>query len=533
MFMFSTPQNQNGTPNDIFIPKPNTGPSERSKAFTQAIHEIVVMSSIGTWMMLKSIFTRYCPLTIAILSGVVWSGHHISTEALHIKFIHNLEPTIFTYDRLMMMYKLHRNVYWAMVSSMLYLVVAIIAGIFARSIRTKYMKIFHLMGLKNGAGDTPKLIMKKKIDSDRSKLIFDANGIGLSEFQAKKERLEAHFKQNVESISYGHNKGRIEISFNKKEFPELIKYKELLVKNPLPANSFFVGHSTDGVISQSVAKLPHMLIAGVTDSGKSVFFKQVLMGLLESTPNVQMYLIDLKGGLEMVDFVSAPNVRFVKTIDGAVTLLQQIESEMKSRFDYLEKNGRKVIEPEVDKKDRIIVGVDEASILYTTPMAGDPNKDKILEARKLTDSIAKLSRAASIHLLLATQKVEAQIIPTSVTENITGRMMFRSNSFQGSNQMLGSKDAMDLPKIPGRGIWSCGTTKELIQSPFINEDSIVSRCNVIAEDFKSGARKCFNEMIGDKQQEEAKKKQEKAQKTKKKATQEELNQLNDKNKDDE
>lgn len=508
-------------------------PDSTGKIITEALHELVVMTSMGTWVMLKSLFSRYCPLTITILAGIIWCGYYISTEALHIQFIHDIEPTIFTYDSLRPMYKIHRDVYWALISSSLFLLAAFPAGIYARMMRTKYIKLFQQMGLKNGTGDTPKLLDKQRIDSNRSKYIFDSNGIGLSEFEAKKERLEAHFKQNVESIAHGENKGRIEISLNKENFPELIKYQDLLVKNPLPANSFFVGHSTEGILSQNVAKLPHMLIAGVTDSGKSVFFKQALMGLLESTPHVQMYLIDLKGGLEMVDFVSAPNVKFVKTIDEALILLRQVEGEMKSRFKYLENNGRKVIEPAIDKMDRIIVGVDEASVLYTTPGTNDPDKNKVLEARKLTDSIAKLSRAASIHLLLATQKVEAQIIPTTVTENITGRMMFRSNSFQGSNQMLGSKEAMTLPKIPGRGIWSCGTTKLMIQSPFIDEDSIVKRCKVIAEEFKNKERKCFNEMIGVKEEKAARKKQEQVKKAKKEATDKELNLLDDKNKDKE
>lgn len=524
MFMFSNSSNYPDS-KDKF--QQNKGPDPSGKIVTEALHELVVMTSMGTWVMLKSLFSRYCPLTLILLAVITWCGHYVSTEALHIQFIHEIDPAIFTYDFLRPMYNIHRDVYWGLISSSLFLIATFPVGIYARMMRTKYIRVFQQMGLKNGTGDTPKLLNKQRIDSNRSKYIFDSNGIGLSEFEAKKERLEAHFKQNVESISHGKNKGRIEISLNKENFPEMIKYQDLLVKNPLPKNSFFVGHSAEGILSQSVAKLPHMLIAGVTDSGKSVFFKQALMGLLESTPHVQMYLIDLKGGLEMVDFVSAPNVKFVKTIDEALILLRQVESEMKSRFKYLEQNGRKVIEPVIDKMDRIIVGVDEASVLYTTPSTNDPDKNKVLEARKLTDSIAKLSRAASIHLLLATQKVEAQIIPTTVTENITGRMMFRSNSFQGSNQMLGSKDAMTLPKIPGRGIWNCGNTKLMIQSPFIDEDSIVKRCKVIAEDFKKNERKCFNEMIGVKEERAAKEKQKKVKKEKQEATPEELSLLND------
>lgn len=475
----------------------NKGPDPSGKIITEALHELVVCSSMGAWVMLKSLFSIYAPLTLFSMGLAAWAGYYISTEALHIKFVHDIEPSVFTYERLSWMYKIHRDYYWICFSLILYTPAILTFGLYARSIRTKYQLMFQKLGIRNGVGDTPKLLRRKRIDSERTKYIFDANGIGLSEFESKKERLESHFQQNIESITTEKNKGRIEISLNKQDFPEKITYEDMAKKNPLKKGSFFVGHSVEGVISQNVAKLPHMMMAGVTDSGKSVFFKQALVGLLESTPHLQVYLIDLKGGLEMVDFVKAPNVRFVKTPDEALKLLRQVEREMKARFKYLEQNGRKVIVPEEDKKDRIIVGVDEASVLYATPGVSDPDRNLVLEARKLTDSIAKLSRAASIHLLLATQKVEGQVIPTTVSENITGRMMFRSNSFQGSNQMLGSKEAMDLPKIPGRGIWSCGTTKLMIQAPFIDEKTIVKRCEVIAEKFESGEQKCFNPMIGD------------------------------------
>ena len=482
-------------------------PDEAGQAINEFLHEAVVVSAIGLWTVIKSIFSRYCPLTVVSIALVTWVSYYISSEALHIQFIHNLEPSLFTYKRLEVLYGVHRNYYWAGIASLLFFPVVVVLGIYARSIVTKYQAIFHKAGLRNGIGETPKLLKRKRIDKFRTRYIFDSNGIGLSEFETKRERLESHFQENVESIKYGKHKGRIEVTFNRQDFPEKLTYIELSKKHTLSPSSFFIGHSMDGIISQNVSELPHMIIAGTTGSGKSVFFKQALLGLLESTPNIQMYLVDLKGGLEMIDFVKAPNVRVVKTMEEALKVFRLVEKEMKSRFKYLEKNGKKQIVPEVDKKERIVLAVDEASVLYMNRGPHDPDKKNALEARKLADSIAKLSRAASIHLLLATQKLENQVIPTSVTENISGRMVFRANSFQGSNQVIGSKDAMDLPEIPGRGIWNFGTKKLTIQAPFIDEKTIKEKCIEIAADFEAGRRRCFNPMIG----EVEKKNEEKAQ----------------------
>ena len=470
-------------------------PDEVSQAINEFLNEVIVLSFIGMWTLVKSIFSRRAPLTIAFLVGSLWGGYYISTEAIHFKLLHASYPEFFNYDRIMFLYKIHRDYYWATISFCFLLVATLIVGWYMRSVATKYKKMFCRVGLKNSIGETPKLIKKKKIDEYRKKYIFDSSGVGLTEFEAKKERLEAYFQHNVESMRYGKHKGRIEVTLNKQDFPTKVLYSDLAKRFPLPPESFFVGESMGGVLTQSIAELPHIIIAGTTGSGKSVCAKQILMGLLESTPHLQMYLVDLKGGLEMIDFVKAPNVKVVKTMDETLDLFRQVEREMKIRFGYLEEKGKKSILPKRDKKDRIVVVVDEASVLYMSRGPHDPDKDNAIEARNLADSIAKLSRAAAIHLVLATQKVENKVIPTSVTENISGRMVFRVNSFQGSNQVIGTKAAMMLPEIPGRGIWHFGTKTLTIQAPFIDEKTIQERCQRIAENFQSKRRKCFTPMV--------------------------------------
>ena len=340
-------------------------------------------------------------------------------------------------------------------------------------------------------GETPKIISRKKLDNFRTKYIFDNSCVGLSKFEDKREEIEASFRRNIESIKYGKHKGRVEITFNTQDFPKKLTYSEVSKSTLLPPESFFIGYSQKGVLTQRIAELPHLLIAGTTGSGKSVCLKQILMGLLESSPHIQMYLVDLKGGLEMIDFAGAMNVQVVKTMDDTLELFGRVQKEMDLRFKYLEKHGKKNLIPSIDQKDRIVLVVDEASVLYMSRDPHDLDRENALKARGLADSIAKLSRAAAIHLILATQKVENKVIPTSVTENISGRMIFRVNSFQGSNQVIGSKDAMMLPEIPGRGIWNFGIQKVTVQAPFIDEKTIKERCQIITDELKTKKRKCF------------------------------------------
>ncbi len=474
----------------------NPNPDVIGAFVTEAMQEFIVVASMGLWGLLKSFVSKKAVVTIPMVVGLAVASFMAAKTGYHIRLIHDIDPIIFTYARLKWLTRIPLMYHVAAIFCFILSPIVLMIGIWMRSIRTKFQRIFLKANLTNGLGDTPKLIRTQKLDKDRVSYIFDANGVGISEFLAKSERIEAHFKTNVESIKHADHKGQIAITFTKQVFPDRVSYLELTTQKVLPRESFYLGQTIEGPKVQGVAELPHMLIAGTTGSGKSVFFKQALLGLLESSPHLQMYLIDLKGGLEMIDFAKAPNVQVIKSMDQAVHLLRLIEREMKDRFRHLEESSRKQIVPEEDRRDRIVVAVDEASVLYMNRSRHDPDYQTSLDARQLADSISKLSRAAAIHLLLATQKLDRSVIPTSVSENISGRMAFRANSLQGSMVVLGCKDASELPEIPGRAIWAFGTQKIIIQAPFVDEKTIRARCEQVAEGFKAGKRKLLSPMIG-------------------------------------
>lgn len=471
-------------------------PDAAGQMINEILQELIVVSAIGTSAWIKSFFTKKAVFSIPITVGIAYISYKTAFKGQHLIYLNQLEPRVFTPRLINKLWAVPLVYHCSCLFSLFISPALIAAGIWIRSIRTKFQRIFLRARLTNGLGDTPKLIYEKYINRDRRRYVFDANGIGISDFESKREQIESHFRTNIESIKHGSHNGQIAIIFTKQIFPSKVSYLDLTTQKSLPKDSFYLGVSVEGIRTQNVAELPHMLIAGTTGSGKSVFFKQALLGLLESSPHMQMYLIDLKGGLEMIDFVKAPNVHVVKTMDQAVYLLQLIEKEMKDRFAYLEKEKRKQIVPEEDKKDRVVVAVDEASVLYMTRNRHDPDYEGSLEARRLADSISKLSRAAAIHLLIATQKLDRQVIPTSVSENISGRMAFRANSLQGSLIVLGTKDACDLPEIPGRAIWNFGTKKMIVQSPFVDEKTIEERCIAVAKLFETGQRKLLSPMLG-------------------------------------
>lgn len=476
---------------DFFSYPKSKGRNHGDKNAMQVTHESAVLWSMGCWHLWrwKKSYAAFFVL-LAIVSG--FSGWF----ALHLRLLYEMMPEIFHPRVVRWLYQFYWWQHGIVVFVLAVSAWALIIGFILRSRQTLYGQKFAEAGLLTKNGRTPGPLYRDALSHGRTLVALDGRGVPKIRFDEKKEDLEAIFDKKIESIKAGKKPSRIQLIFTEHSLPEGITYNELKRASGLSPYSFYVGMAAEGALMQCISDLPHMLITGSTGNGKSVFFKQALMGLLDSSPHLQMYLIDLKNGLEMADFAQAPNVAIAKTMEDAVRTLKLLKIEMQRRFEYLEAKGYKEIVPTRDKMDRIIVAVDEASVLYMKRNRHDPEYKLALEARTLADSLAKLSRAAGINLILATQKLSSEVLPTSVTENIAGRMCFRTESLHGSLLVLGNKDATSLPDIRGRGIWSTGSRQTIIQAPYVSENEAQEFSKVVAAEFKSGVRKSFNPMIG-------------------------------------
>jgi DNA segregation ATPase FtsK/SpoIIIE-like protein len=312
----------------------------------------------------------------------------------------------------------------------------------------------------------------------------------------KKSDLESAFRQKIEEIKFSRDRSFIEISLCSRELPTMIPYSEVtdMAKNE---SSFLLGESlSGGFLTQELTSLPHLLIGGTTGGGKSVFFKNTILSLLKTTPHIQMYLIDLKKGVEVKEFADLPNVTVAKDEEEAVLVLKAIKDEMDSRYIYLENHSKqKKIIPRKDKKDLIVIGIDEASVLYGKTSSSKSRKELMTKARELTDDLAKLARAAGIHLIIATQKPIKDSIDTKTLENLPGRISFKMSTHAGSNSMLGNAKAYSLPDIKGRAIWKGGNKFLEIQTPFVSDEEIQYEIDKIKKGFESGKYKNLQPLL--------------------------------------
>ena len=351
-------------------------------------------------------------------------------------------------------------------------------NIFQRAIRRA--------GLKTALGETPQIKAIIPTGEYRSKVVVESYGVGLDKFEKQKASLTAGFRQKVESIVSHEDKGQIVIHLCERDLPKMVGFYELYrhVKAP---DSFIVGQGRHGPIVQSIRSLPHLLVSGATGGGKSVFFRSTILSLLKSSPHIQVYLLDLKRGVEVKEFSSLPNVKTAKHEQEATHILGLLVQEMHRRYKLLEKNGHKYIDPKRDKLDLIVVGIDEAAVLF--------RKKSNAEANGYMSELARLARAAGIHLVPATQKPVKDAIDTEILDNLSGRMTFRMVSSAASNVAMGGNLARKLPPVKGRAMWTNGSEHKEVQAPYVDDELVKNEIEEINQEFVSGIRKNFQPLL--------------------------------------
>ena len=256
---------------------------------------------------------------------------------------------------------------------------------------------------------------------------------------------------------------------------EMVRLIELLdtekFKDPKAQISMAMGKDIGGKpIITDLARAPHMLVAGTTGSGKSVLVNAMLLSmLLKYTPNeLRMILIDPKQ-LELANYNDIPHLLtpVVTDMTEAASALSWCVAEMERRYQLMsllkvrklnefnkkviaaEKSGNPMLDPLWRPNDS--VSISQAPKLKTLPMiviVADEFADMIMQvgkqAEELITRLAQKSRAAGIHLILATQRPSVDVITGLIKANIPVRAALRVNSKVDSRTILDSGGAEDM-----------------------------------------------------------------------------------------
>ena len=289
------------------------------------------------------------------------------------------------------------------------------------------------------------------------------------------------------------------------------------MKSPL---SLALGHDIAGdPVTADVAKMPHLLVAGTTGSGKSVGVNSMLISMLyKSTPDdVRMIMVDPKM-LELSVYDGIPHLLtpVITDMKEAANGLRWCVGEMERRYKLLAALGvrniagynKKVLDaieagepikdpmwkaeesfepeaPDLDKLPYIVVVIDEFADMIM--VVGK-------KVEELIARIAQKARAAGIHLILATQRPSVDIITGLIKANVPTRMAFQVSSRidsrtiidqGGAEQLLGHGDMLYLPP---------GTSLPIrVHGAFIDDDEV----HAVVADWKSKGTPVFIDSITD------------------------------------
>lgn len=237
-------------------------------------------------------------------------------------------------------------------------------------------------------------------------------------------------------------------------------------------------------------KMPHLLIAGATGSGKSVCVNSIITSILmRTTPDqVKLLLIDPKK-VEFTPYKNVPHLIAPVITDGeqANRSLKVVVKMMEKRYDIFAKLGVKNIEgyydylkanpsEELDKMPWLVVIIDELADLMLAA-----SKDVEASIQRIT----QLARAAGIHLIVATQRPSVDVITGVIKSNIPSRIAFQVSSNidsrtiidqQGAERLLGNGDMLYVPRdsnIPLR-----------VQGVYVSDIEVEKICDFVSQQAK-------------------------------------------------
>lgn len=242
--------------------------------------------------------------------------------------------------------------------------------------------------------------------------------------------------------------------------------------------SMILGRDVAGTsVIANIAKMPHLMIAGSTGSGKTVCVNTLITGLLfqNSPQELKFIMIDPKR-VELTPYNDIPHLLtpVITDPEKAINALKWAVKEMENRYDMLSRFGCRNIESynqmvatthkEQDPLHYIIIIIDEMADLMAT-------HGREMEA--VVVRLAQMARAIGIHLVLSTQRPSVEVITGLIKANITTRIAFLVASQIDSRTILDSSGA---EKLLGNGdmLYQSGDSNrpKRIQGVFISEEEV-------------------------------------------------------------
>ncbi len=338
------------------------------------------------------------------------------------------------------------------------------------------------IGLANSASEVP-LLIESREDTTLSKmrtvtvLEFWACGIERNEWEKRKTAIEAALNVQIAKIEECDGKQHIRLYIvpATQGLPEHLDWRNAMMDYSYPECKVVLGENLLEPMVIDLNIYPHLLIGGGTGSGKTVLLKLILMQLLMKN-GVNVTVADFKGGIDFGNvWTKHPNCRMIFTRDELSNYLDTLVAELHRRKEIIaateacnniyEYNNRCA-----QYMDRIVFAIDEVAEILDKSGLDKNEKEQAIQIERRIATIARLGRAVGIHLILATQRPDANILGGQIKNNISYRVCGRADNVLSTIILDNTSAADEIPSdARGRFIDGDGT---VFQSYWFDEAAI-------------------------------------------------------------
>lgn len=348
----------------------------------------------------------------------------------------------------------------------------LILGSFQNKKKNEFEEVFAMIGFKGKDGKYPYLIDVKK-DGKKVVYLFKSS-IPLPEWKAAKARLETGFNCNILLMDNTNNKQIVRIITVPAEckIPTMLEWNDSML--PEKNGTITVGQSALETITFDLNRVPHVLVAGETGSGKSVILRTCLWQMINQ--GCKVYMIDFKGGVEfgiqyerygevITDRARALEVLTQLCNENEYRLSIFRDLEVKNLAEYNKKTGQNLC--------RIGVFSDEIAEMLDKKGVAKQDKEIFDKIEGKLSTLARLSRATGINLFLGVQRPDANVLTGQIKNNIPVRISGRFADKAASEIVLGNTAATELPDIKGRFLYKVGNDTIEFQSYFFDDETML------------------------------------------------------------
>lgn len=315
------------------------------------------------------------------------------------------------------------------------------------------------IGLKNAAGEYPVLIDRHKEDDTVEVLTFLNHGVYLAQFEDYREKLESALDINIVSVEQGTNNRTVRLRAVPASgaLPAMLPWANRYLNNE--DFVLVLGRGLAGLVTVNLATTPHILLGGSTGSGKSVLLKLLVMESIKK--GAVVCVADFKGGVDY-PAVWHEYCRFCFTLEELVPLLDELLAILEERKRLFKNVGCANLgeynAATNEDLPRYIFACDEVAEVLDKNGLNKEQKEQVAQVESRLATIARQGRAFGIHLILATQRPDANILAGQIKNNIDCRICGRADNVL-SQIILDSTDAADrIPKTSrGRFLLHDGT----------------------------------------------------------------------------